>query len=222
MAVTRGRLFRVSRFFVRPMLGRWTCDIPAPQGPTVYVAHHGNMRGPITTLCYLPFPVRPWVLHTLTRRDTCYVQYRDVTFLGRLGYPRPLAAALAWVTSRYVSAVTQSMGAIPVYRGTVKIGRTFQASVEALQAGEPILLFPDIDYANRGGEIGAVYEGFLLLDRFWRKVSAEPLDFVPLRWDRETRRITAGALVRFDPAANRREETARVLEALRKGINEKA
>ena len=160
MAVTRGRLFRVSRFFVRPLLGRWTCDIPAPQGPTVYVAHHGNMRGPITTLCYLPFPVRPWVLHTLTRRDTCYVQYRDVTFLGRLGYPRPLAAALAWVTSRYVSAVTQSMGAIPVYRGTVKIGRTFQASVEALQAGEPILLFPDIDYAHRGGEIGAVYEGF--------------------------------------------------------------
>ena len=63
---------------------------------------------------------------------------------------------------------------------------------------------------------------FLLLDRFWRKVSAEPLDFVPLRWDRETRRITAGAPVRFDPAADRREETARGLEALRKGINEKA
>lgn len=217
-----GKLFALSRRVVRPWLGRWTCAVAPPVRPTVYVAHHGNMRGPITALCYLPFPVRPWVLHTLTRRDTCYRQYRDFTFTHRLGLPRPLAAALAWLTSGYVSAVTQSMGAIPVYRGSVKIGRTFQASVEALQAGEPILLFPDIDYASRDREMGEVYEGFLLLDRFWRKVSAEPLDFVPLRWDRETRRITAGEAVRFDPDADRRQETARVLEALRQGINEKA
>ena len=47
----RGKLFAFSRFFVRLRIGRWTAEVPPPTGPTVYVCHHGNMAGPLTTLC---------------------------------------------------------------------------------------------------------------------------------------------------------------------------
>ena len=33
----RGKLFYVSRFFVRLGVGRWRAEVPAPEGPTVYV-----------------------------------------------------------------------------------------------------------------------------------------------------------------------------------------
>lgn len=218
--MARGKLFYISRFFVRLKLRRWRCDVAEPEGPTVFVCHHGNMRGPLATLCWLPFAVRPWVLHVFTDRETCRAQYRDYTFSQRFGMPRPLAAFLAWAVSGYVSALMRSMGAIPVYRGSVRVGLTFRETVAALQEGESVLIFPDVDYADSSDGVGAVYDGFLRIDRFWSKASERPLDFVPLRLDAGARRITAGAPVRFDRSADRKTEQLRVREALRAEMNQ--
>lgn len=215
----RGKLFYVSRFFVRLGIGRWTADVPPPAGPTVYVCSHSNLRGPLATLCWLPFAPRPWVFHMFMQKETCRAQYRDYTFSRRFGMPTPLAAYAAWAASGYVSALMRSLGAIPVHRGTVKIGETFRETTAALQAGESVLIFPDVDYTDGSGGIGEVYDGFLLIERFWRRISDRPLDFVPLRLDLNSRRITAGEAVRFNPSANRKAEMTRVREKLREEIN---
>lgn len=215
----RGKLFAVSRAFVRLKLGRWTVEVPPPEGPTVYVCRHGNMMGPIATLSWLPFPARPWVLHVFTQRETCQAQYRDYTFSARFGLPKPLAAVLAWAVSGYVSALMKSLCAIPVYRGTARIGETFRETAAALRAGDPVLVFPDVDYTSSGGDIGEVYDGFLLIERFWRRVSDEPVRFVPLALDRERRRIAAGPPVRFNPSKKVKEDLPRVREALREAMN---
>ena len=215
----RGKLFYFSRFFVRLKIGRWSSQVAPPQGPAVYICHHGNMAGPLATLCWLPFAVRPWVLHVFTDRESCRAQFRDYTFSQRFGLNKSLASFLAWAVSGYVSALMSSLGAIPVYRGSIKAGATFKETVAALQAGDSVLIFPDVDYTDEADGIGAVYDGFLLVDRFWSKVSDKPLDFVPLRLDAANRRITAGEPVRFDRSADRKTEQVRVREALRAQIN---
>ena len=145
--------------------------------------------------------------------------FSGYTFSKRFGVPQPLANFLAAVVSGYVSTLMASTGAIPVYRGSVHIGATFRETTAALQAGDSILIFPDVDYTDDSDDIGAVYDGFLLINRFWHRVSDKPLDFVPLRLNHQTRRITAGAPVRFDPAADQKAEMVRVREALRGEIN---
>ena len=97
--------------------------------------------------------------------------------------------------------------------------QTFRRTVEALQDGDPVIVFPDVDYTDRSGDMGEIYDGFLLIDRFWQRVSDTPLDFVPLRLDRKARRIAAGEAVRFDRTAPRQGETVRVREALLRGLN---
>ena len=67
--------------------------------------------------------------------------------------------------------------------------------------------------------MGEIYDGFLLLERFWRKASARPLRFVPLRLDADARRIVEGAAVSFDRTAPWKPEMVRVREALRREIN---
>lgn len=215
----RGRLFAFSRFFVRMKIGRWTVEVPPPEGPTVYVCSHGNMAGPLVTLCWLPFPVRPWVFHVFTDRESCRRQYGEYTFSQRFGMPQLLADFLAWAVSGYVSALVSSAGAIPVYRGSVRIGATFRETVNALKAGDSVIIFPDVDYTDASDTIGEVYNGFLLTDRFWRRSSDVPLRFVPLRLDHAARRVTAGAPVQFDHAADQKQELIRVREALRQEIN---
>ena len=144
---------------------------------------------------------------------------REYTFSKRFGMPEPLAAVLAWCASWYISALMRSMAAIPVHRGTVKIGQTFRQTIAALQAGESVLIFPDVDYTDDSGGIGEIYDGFLLTERFWRKVSKEPLRFVPLRLDAASRRITEGRAVSFRRDADWKTEMARVREMLRAEIN---
>lgn len=215
----RGKLFHFTRFFVRLGLGRWAVDVSRPDEPTVYVCSHSNLRGPLAALAWLPFAVRPWVLHVFLERGTCRKQYREYTFSRRFGLPGRLAAFLAWAVSGFVSGLMKSMGAVPVYRGTARIGATFRETVAALRAGESVLIFPDVDYTDSSGGIGEVYDGFLLLERFWRKTSDRPLRFVPLRLDAASRRITEGRAVRFDRGREWRTEINRVREALRAEIN---
>ena len=215
----RGKLFYFSRFFVRLCIGRWSAGVAEPEGPTGYVCSPNNLLGPLAALCWLPFDVRPWTLHVFLEREACRKQYREYTFSRRFGMPEPLAAMLAWGASGYVSALMRSMAAIPVHRGTVKLGHTFRETVSALQAGESVLIFPDVDYTDDSGGIGEVYDGFLLIERFWRKVSAQPLRFVPLRLDTAARRITEGRAVSFRRDADWKTEMNRVREALRAEIN---
>ncbi|MDE7262566.1 MAG: hypothetical protein K2N78_11010 [Oscillospiraceae bacterium] len=215
----RGKLYGFSRFFVRLGIGRWDADVPPPEGPTAYICSHGNLRGPLATLCWLPFPVRPWVLHVFVDKETCRAQYRDYTFSKRFGMSKPLAATAAWAVSGYVSALMRSLGAIPVYRGMAQVRETFRQSVAALQAGDSVLIFPNVDYTDESGDVGEVYEGFLLLERFWRRISDKPLRFVPLRLDTEGKRITTGRTAVFDRSSQWKLEMERVREALRAEMN---
>lgn len=217
----RGKLFGFSRFFVRLGIGRWKVSVEPPDGPTAYICSHANLRGPLATLCWLPFPVRPWVLHVFTEREACRAQYRDYTFSHRFGMPKLAAAFFAGAVSGYVSALMCSLGAIPVYRGTAQIRETFRETVTALQAGDCVLIFPNVDYADTSERVGEVYEGFLLLERFWRRVSDQPLQFVPLHMSAAGRSITAGRAVCFNRSAGWKEEMRRVREALREGMNGK-
>ena len=216
----RGRLFEITRFFVRPWLGRCDVEVDPPEKPSVFVCSHSNLHGPLATQCWLPFPTRIWVFHMFLTKEGCREQYRDYTFSQRLGMPKPLAAALAWAVSGYVSSLLQSIRAIPVYRGMAKLKETFRETVAALQSGDSVLIFPDVDYTDESDGIGEMYDGFLLLDRLWRRVSDEPLDFIPLRLDAARRRLAAGKTVCFDhSAADRKQEMIRVKEALRDEMN---
>lgn len=210
--------YRFNRFFVRLKLGRWTVDAPPPDGPTVYVCSHENMLGPLVTQAYMPRRPRPWVLHVFCDREACRKQFGEYTFSERFGLPGPLARFLARAVSRYVSALVRCVGSIPVYRGTIRITATFRATVEALRAGDSVVVFPSVAYTDEAGA-GDLYRGFLLIDRFWRRVSDEPVRFVPLRLDREARRLAAGTPVRFERADNGTDETARVLEDIRRQLD---
>lgn len=215
----RGKLFYASRFLVRLGIGRWSVDVAEPKGPTVYVCSHNDLLGPLAALCWLPFEARPWVLHVFLERETCRRQYADYTFSKRFGMPEPAAALAAWGASGYVSGLMRSMAAIPVYRGTARLGRTFRETVAALRSGESVLIFPDVDYTDSSEGIGEIYDGFLLIERSWRKVSEEPLRFVPLRLNAAARRLTEGRAVSFRRDAAWKPEMDRVREALRAEIN---
>ena len=163
--------------------------------PKVYIVHHQNLRGPITAMAWFDRPLRPWVLSVFCERQECFDQFYNYTFTQRFGFKKPFAAALAFPLSFGVPALMRSIRVIPVYRQPRETIKTFRQSLDALAAGEDLLISPDVDYTSTSIEIGEVYDGFLSLDKHYYRNSKKHIGFVPLHVDTGSRRILVGTEV---------------------------
>ncbi|NLG25938.1 MAG: glycerol acyltransferase, partial [Clostridiales bacterium] len=187
--------------------------------PAVYVCRHHNVKGPILSLAYLPIAVRPWVYHVFMQRASCYRHCADYTFSKRFGWHRASARAVAWVIAPAFARLLRSAGGIPVHRGSAHLMGTFRLSADALARGESLLVFPDVDYTSQVGDTGALYEGFLLLDRMYHKRTGGHIAFVPLHISDARRALYLGEPARFDDGVPYDVGRARVLEALKGEMN---
>lgn len=185
-------------------------------GPAVYLVHHQNLFGPVHTLAWMPGEAHLWYLWVFRERETCYRQYVDYTFTKRFGWPLPVAKGVAFLVSRFVPGLVKDFGGIPVYRGRREILRTMELSQEALLKGESILLSPDRDYADRGPEIGALYSGFLHLEKRYCRETGRHLAFVPVYCSKKQKSVLFGKPVYFaglQPFRQEQEEMAQTLQA---------
>ena len=157
------RAVRVLRALFR--LEGWRAQGKPAPAPAVYVVHHQNMAGPIRAVAHLPLEGHIWALEVFCNAKTCFAQYYGYTFTKRFGMPKPLAFVCAKLVSGAVSGIVRGCGAIPVYRGRREIVETMRLSQQVLEKGENIILCPDVDYSSSAAEIGAVYEGFLHLEK---------------------------------------------------------
>ncbi len=210
-----GPYARLVRWCVRLLLGRWDVirEEPAPV-PAAFVARHQNLSGPVLSLALLDREVRVWALHVVFTRRDCFRQYYGYTFTRRFRWPRPLAFCAAGLFSLLVPPLLRSLDAIPVYRGSSRIAETLDLSVRALAQGESVLICPDQDYTDTGDRTGALYLGFLHLERRAARVGASPVSFVPLCPDRRTRRLVVGRALRFPGKAPFKAEQAQLARDL--------
>jgi hypothetical protein len=222
------RLFRFCRFLVRKNLKPYTVvqnsnfEEPAAStshhstaGPKVYIVHHQNLRGPITSMAWFNQPLRPWVLSVFCERQSCFDQFYNYTFTERFGFKRPLAAIISFPISFFVPALMRSTNVIPVYRQPRETIKTFRQSLEALAAGENLLISPDVDYASTSDETGEVYDGFLSLEKHYYRTAKEHISFIPLHIDVKERRILIGSEIIFREDINFREAKSEAAQRLR-------
>ncbi|MEG1536693.1 MAG: hypothetical protein RR387_00210 [Clostridiales bacterium] len=147
--------------------------------PAVYICRHLNMRGPIITLGLLPIQPRPWILAKLCQKQSCFAHYCDYTFTQRFGWPRFLAKLIAYPLAIFMDRLTTDLEAIPVHRDKQSF-RTISQSVQALLEGDDLILYPDVEYRETG-DIGQLYQGFLLVEKFYYRKSNNHLPFIPIK-----------------------------------------
>lgn len=184
------------------ILGRYTVEsagmadpsLALPE-PAVYVVHHQNLRGPLTSMAWFRRPMRPWVLSVFCDRRACFEQYYGYTLTQRYHFWKPVAATFAYLMALYVPALMHSMRALPVYREPRETIRTFRLSLAALMAGESLLISPDVDYKDSSETVGELYEGFLSLEKYYFRDTGRHVPFIPLHIDVPGHRILVGRTV---------------------------
>ena len=197
-----GRYFRIVRTILKIVM---PLKVVQPlsslkETPCVLLCRHRNMRGPFYSIVrYGGEHVRTWVYHPFCFVETYYDQMYNYTLTERLHFPKPLAHLGALLMSRIVTPLINSLGAIPVYRNDGRIRETFRLSLDQLEQGRSILIFPDVDYTSNEG-VGDVYDGFFMLERMYHKKTGRHLPFVPVHLDTKAKSLTFGQPVSFTDA----------------------
>lgn len=206
------RFFRAVRWAVRRFCGtRERRSAPLPR-PCVVVCRHKNGSGPIRTLLMMEEEVRPWVLDVFCEKEACFRHFRRFTLPMRLNMPAWLSAPCARAISYVVPPLMRAMGGIPVHRGSARSLVTLRETLRALERGQRVIIYPDVNYADTSHEVKALYGGYLLLARLFEQRCGARLAFVPAAAVKGA--ILIGAPLYADEGEPRESIDERVRQAL--------
>ena len=182
--------------------------------PLVFLCNHGEFYGPMACKMYIPVPVRAWTNATMMGDKKAVTQYiYDNTTSRQEHMPefekRLLARMAAWLSVN----VMGQLECIPVHKDSpLKLRETFRQTVEAMEAGDNILIFPENPeqkYPREG--IGDLSPGFLTLaDLYWKR-TGKRMRFLPMYADKKRRRLVFGTIIDYNPGNNLKDEQDRIV-----------
>lgn len=182
--------------------------------PLVFLGNHAEIYGPIASALCFPVPVRFWVIsHMMFRKQDVRKYLYENTFSKKTFLPvfvrKLLAHILGWLSVNIMS----SLRAIAVYRDSpMKLRQTLRESVEALQDGDNLMIFPEHPegkYVKNG--ISELSPGFLMLAEAWWKKSGKKLRIMPVYANRDKRTFTFGEEIQYNPENGYASEQERIL-----------
>ena len=212
-------LMAVLRPFFRHELKGVENIVPDVNNPIVFLCNHGEIYGPVASMLCMPVPVRPWVISDMAvskEEVSAYVYkytFGPATWLG----------PLRWPLARLVGPISvwgmNQLECIPVYRNKPReLMTTFRNSVEALQAGDNILIFPENPDADRDhpgyehGGMGELYRGFVMLAQVYYNRTGKRCRFLPMYAHKGLRTLSFGTEIDYDPDNDPMAERDRIVE----------
>lgn len=187
-----------------------------PDEPCVLVGNHTQMNGPI--IAELFFPGRPWIWcagEMMNRKEVPGYAFTDFwSFKPR--WTHPFFKLLSYLITPLSLLLFNNARTIPVYHDSRLIS-TFRRSIEKLQEGNSILIFPEKN-EHWNNILYDFQDKFIDLARFYYRKTGKALSFVPFYNAPALHQTLIGEPVVFDPAQPIEEERARLCASLKDAI----
>jgi len=192
------------------------------EGTVVLVCNHGELYGPVVTNLYVPISFRPWCISSMMEKDAIVRYIYENTGVRQKWLPERLKIPLIRLLCPVLLWVFNSLEAIPVYRESPReLIKTFRLTVEAMQAGDNILVFPERGDADTPGQkgyategVGDLYTGFAMIAPAYYLKTHKKAVFLPIYASRHLRTLTFGKGIQYRPDAPATEEKLRIVREL--------
>ena len=187
--------------------------------PIVFLCNHGEVYGPIVCMLYIPVPIRPWVISEMSI---------DPEEVSEYVY-RYTISPIRWLPEKWKKPIAKRIGpmsvwlmnqveCIPVFRNKPsKLMQTFRLSVEAMQAGDNLLIFPENpnaveqDHGYEHGGLGELFSGFAMLAQIYYNRTGKCCRFLPMYAHKNMRTITFAPPITYDPEQDPMVERDRIV-----------
>ena len=185
-----------------------------PKDPCIIVGNHSQIYGPIFSELRLDVPHETWCAGELmNRKEAAAYAFRDFwSFKPR--WTHPFFRLLSVLVTPIALCLFNNAHTVPVYHD-VRLRNTYRLSVEDMEAGESLVIFPEKN-EKQEGFLYAFQDKFVDTARFYHKKTGCSPAFVPLYIAPALRTAFIGRPQRFDadaPIAEERERLCRELAA---------
>ena len=171
----------------------------------VFVCNHGEIYGPVVTSLYVPYYFRPWVTSEMCDPAIIADYIYTNTFSKKQWIPRRLRRPLCTrVAGPFLAWIMRSVDSIQVYHQNPRqLMTTFRNTVDAMEAGDDILVFPENGSAGNDGHfvregVGEFFTGFATIGQLYHRRTGKNCQFIPIFADKRRRTIAFGKAVRYN------------------------
>ena len=210
-------LFKAVRYLIAKTRLVGTKNLPA-NTHMIIVANHLGSYGPITLMSSLTFDIHPWVIHKVTRIDTCPSYLREDFIETELKLKGPLSITFSVVIGRICVALLRGINAIPVYRKSRNMRKTIELSLHFLRERKALLIFPEIKGQPLVEGIERFDSGFIVLGKHFYRLYGKCVAFVPAAVNKKARAISIGDPVYFRPETAYHRERDRIRDILEQAV----
>lgn len=189
-----------------------------PEEPCVIVGNHCHANGPVAAELYTPGSHYTWCIGEMMHwKEVAPYAYQDF-WAQKPKSVRWIYKILSYLITPISVVVFNNACTIPVYHDA-RLITTFRQSVEKLQEGSNIVIFPEC-YEEHNNIVHEFQDKFIDLARFYYKKTGKELCFVPMYLAPRLSRMVYGKPIRFRADAPIAEERRRICTALMDGITE--
>ena len=191
-------------------------------GTMVLVCNHGELYGPVVANLYIPVTFRPWTIAEMMNRDVIIEHMYQGTMMRQKWLPESWKRPILRMITPLLLWVFDSLEAIPVYRNDPrKLIGTFRETIDAMQAGDNILLFPENDTGHAVGErgyalegVGKLFTGFAMIAPLYYAKTKKKAVFIPVYASKKTRTVCIGQGIEYQPDNGANDEKMRIVDGL--------
>lgn len=196
--------------------------VPDEDNPIVFLCNHGELYGPIVCMLYIPVPIRPWSISEMVVDKHEVAAYVHKYTISRQKW---LPEKLKWPIANLIGPLSVwAMGqleSIPVFRNKLReLMKTFTLSVEAMEAGDNLLIFPENPDGVEQGKgyeragVGEMFRGFAMLAPIYYNKTGKRCRFLPMFAHKGARTLSFGTAIEYDPETPPNEERDRIVDAV--------
>lgn len=181
-----------------------------PGRAAMIVANHEGAWGPVVSRAWFPLPTAPWVNGEITKRGDCRKFLSGFFFMEQAHMPGWLAKPLAVVIEPLLLHLLRAGSAVPVYFEGARAAVTIKASIERLNAGQTLMVFPDNESTLQYLFVPDFHDGYLTTAKFYYRQTGVKLLLYPLCLSGRGNLIVLGDPVEFNPDNGFADECRRI------------
>lgn len=190
----RQPVWAVFRQIFKPFFGLKGIEYLGEEFPQkcIIVANHNNKKGPMMYELRLPIKHATWGAYQMLGSYKMRFKYlRDVLYMQKNRFSKGKATRKAWFEAIFSLRIYRGMKMLPSYPDA-RFRKTLQYSMQCLDAGFAVSLFPENSSEGYFDELKSLHSGFVMLAEQYYKKTGEDLPVFPIYYGRNKKKIVVG------------------------------
>ena len=187
-----------------------------PNNPSIYVANHVQLEGPLINELYFPKKKKIWCIGQMMNLKEAPNYCYDDFWPSKTKFTRPIYKVLSYIVSPILVLVSKNADSIAVYKDA-RLMKTYRETIKALEEGNDIIIFPE--YREEYNDIiNDFLDKYIDVARLYYKKTGSLVNFVPMYHAPKIQKTIIGKPILFNIENEINEERLRINTYLKEEI----